>query len=65
VPSLPDLFAIAIPLGALVGAVIGLFLPVDDDKDLAAKIALWAELGGLWGAAAAAAAWVGGALAGA
>jgi hypothetical protein len=64
-PSLTDLFGVLLPVGGLVGAIIGFALGAPSDRDLLKNVVDGAQIGVIFGTAVAVAIWTGGKLAGA
>jgi hypothetical protein len=63
-PSLPDLFAVFVPIGGMAGAVLGLFFRSSTNRDLIKNVLDAAQVGALAGSFVAFFMWLGGALAG-
>jgi hypothetical protein len=63
-PSLPDLFAVFVPIGGMAGAVLGLFFRYSTNRDLIKNVLDAAQVGALAGSFVAFFMWLGGTLAG-
>jgi hypothetical protein len=63
-PSLPDLFAVFIPIGSLIGGILGLAAQAETPRDLVRNILEGAGVGGVGGTAIGLLVWLGGTIAG-
>jgi hypothetical protein len=63
-PSLGELFAIGIPIGALLGGIVGFAIRAPTSGHLVRNVVDGATVGGLGGTAICLAIWIGGAAAG-